>query len=306
MKRLCQAMPFSLCCLLAAPLLAQTQIGGGTCSSSTISGTYTFSISGRQVTSAGNFSSVMEGNGSANFDGQSVVKITMTTDTLQAVGTPVTWSGTYTMRANCTGVITITSSVSATLNLALYDTGPSGTAADFLITGNDAVYNYSGNGNLQPTGCSAATLTGVYTFTGTGYSVSGASVTGAENGTGLLQFDGVGAITANFNTSVLGKTPAALSLTGSYSISSTCVGSATLTDSTKTNTYAMSFSITNSSVASGAFAALFAQSGKLLITGTGDAAYGQSTTSSSNLEVSRPAAEVVARLSSETAARRNL
>jgi hypothetical protein len=288
-------------------LLAQTQIGGGTCNSSTVSGTYAFSITGRQVTASGSFSSLFEGNGSVNFDGQSKVTMTLTTDTLQAVGTPVTWSGAYTMRANCTGAITITTGGNATFNLALYDTGPSGTAADFLVTGNDSLYNYSGSGNLQPTGCSAATLTGVYTFTGTGYSLSAASVTGAENGTGLLQFDGVGSITANINTSVLGKAPAALTLTGSYSISSTCVGSATLTDSTKTNTYGLSFSLSNSSVASGAFDATFAQSGKLLIGGTGAAAYGQPTTSASNQEQEDgPAAEFLAQLSSANATRRKI
>jgi hypothetical protein len=51
-----------------------------------------------------------------------------------------------------------------------------------------------------------------------------------------------------------------------------------LTDSTKTNNYVMSISISNSTAANGAFFAALAQNGKLLINGSGDAVYGQPTT----------------------------
>jgi hypothetical protein len=44
-----RSMLFTLSCLVAAPLVAQTQIGGGTCNSSTLSGIYAFTITGRQV-----------------------------------------------------------------------------------------------------------------------------------------------------------------------------------------------------------------------------------------------------------------
>jgi hypothetical protein len=261
---------FALSFLLTAPVIAQTQIGGGTCSSSTLSGNYDFTITGRQVTSAGNFPNVLQANGSANFDGQSKVTLTMTANTLQSVATPVTWAGTYSVQANCAGAITITSGGSVTLNLVMYGQG-----ANFLVTGDDAIYNYSGSGSAEPSSCTAATLSGVYTFTGTGYGLSGSSVSAAEDGTGLLQFDGVSNLTVNLNTSLIGKPPAALTLTGSYSISSNCLGSATLTDSTKANTYVVSFSVTNSSVANGAFDATLAQNGKLLISGNGHAIFGQ-------------------------------
>ena len=136
--------PFLLCllfCLLAATLAAQTEIGGGTCSTATLSGTYAFSLTGRQVTSAGNYTSVLQANGSANFDGLNAVKITMTVDTNQSVAAPVTWIGTYTVQSNCAGVVTITSGGTAVLNLVMYSTG-----ADFLVTGNDALYAYTGSG----------------------------------------------------------------------------------------------------------------------------------------------------------------
>jgi hypothetical protein len=56
-------------CLLGAPLLAQTQIGGGTCNSSSLNGTYALSLTGRAVSATGTFTNALQGNGSATFDG---------------------------------------------------------------------------------------------------------------------------------------------------------------------------------------------------------------------------------------------
>ncbi len=100
MKRFCSKF-FFLSCLGALPLAAQPVIGGNSCNSASLSGIYAFTLTGRQVTSAGNFTNVLQGNGSANFDGLSKVTITLTTDTLQSVATPLTWSGTYTIQSNC-------------------------------------------------------------------------------------------------------------------------------------------------------------------------------------------------------------
>jgi hypothetical protein len=270
MKRPCSNL-FILSCLLAAPLAAQPAIGGNSCSSASLSGNYTFTLTGRQVTSAGNFTNVLQANGAASFDGLSKVTITLTTDTLQSVGTPLNWTGTYTMQSNCAGTVTITSGGSATLNLVSYDQGN-----DLLVTGNDATYSYSGSGNTQPASCSAATLSGVYVFTSTGYSLSGGAVNGVVNMTGLIQLDGVSNITVNSTFSEIGVQEANFPLTGSYSVSSTCVGSSTLTDS-KGDTVVMSFSITNSSVANGAFDVTLAESGKFLFSGSGHVVYGQPT-----------------------------
>jgi hypothetical protein len=272
------AVLLTLSCLLAAPLvtqtaMAQTTIGGASCNSAMLSGIYAFSLTGRQVTSAGNFTNVLQGNGSANFDGQSVVNMTLTTGTLQAASTPLSWSGTYTVQANCAGVVTITNGGTAVLNIVLYDQG-----VDFVVSGNDAIYSYSGSGNNQPTGCSAATLSGVYMFTATGYSLSGSSVNGILDATGLLQFDGVSSITANASLSAIGTTTSGTVLAGSYSISSTCVGSATLTNS-KGSSYVMSFSVENvSKVNMTDFLVTLAQSGSVLVSGTGHPVYGQPVT----------------------------
>lgn len=279
MKRPSNAVLFTMSCLLAAPLMAQTQIGAGTCSSATLSptSTYAFSLTGRQVTASGNFTNVFQANGAATFDGLSKVTMTMTTGTLAAIPAQLTWSGTYSVQANCVGVVNITSGGSVTLNLVLYAQG-----ANFLMTGNDATYSYSGSGNNQPTSCSAATFSGVYTFSGTGFGISGGSVNGVSNATGLLQFDGQSHLTANLTLAQSGKALAVTTLAGSYSISANCLGSATLTDS-NSNSYVMSFSAyTATNLYTSQFYAMLGQNGKLLLSGSANAIYGQPTATPSD------------------------
>lgn len=247
---------------------------------------YAISLTGRQVTSSGSFSNVFQGNGVATFDGLSKVTVTLTAGTIQSVGTPLNWAGTYTMQANCAGVITITTGGTASLNLVSYDQGNS-----FLVSGSDATYSYAGSGNNQPSGCSTSTLAGVYTFNGNGYSLSNGGVTASSSAVGLLQFDGLGNITANLSTG---------NLTGTYSMSSNCLGSATLSSSSSTG-YVMSFSVTNAnSVSSTDLFTTLAQSGKLLLAGSAHLIYLPSATPAANRKTGdKPAAEVLAKLFSE-------
>jgi hypothetical protein len=252
---------------------------------------------GERVTSAGNLTNVFQGNGSASFDGLSVVRITMTADTLPSIAAPVTWTGTYTVQSNCAGTVTINGGGSVTLNLALYDSG-----ADFLVTGNDATFTYSGTGNTQPASCSAATLSGVYIYSGTGYALSGSSISGALSSSGLLQFDGISNVTANGTLSGSGNSTQIGTVTGSYSLSSNCVGSATLT--TGTNTLVVNFSITGATdlTASG-FYLILAESGRILSSGTGHPVFGQPTAAAANQETAdQPAAELLAQEPSATSA----
>src|ERR1035438_2314047 len=174
MKCARKAVLFSLPCLIAAPMLAQTTIGGGSCTSATANGTYAVTITGRQVTTSGNFTNVFQANGAATFDGLSKVTIALTQDTGSVAGTPTTWSGNYSVQANCAGTITITTGGSATFHMALYATG-----SDFLIAGNDATYSYTGSGISQPAACSASTFAGVYAISGTGFSLASSAVSGA-------------------------------------------------------------------------------------------------------------------------------
>lgn len=264
-------MRFLFFSLLAAPLLAQTQIGGGTCSSSSLSGTYAVSITARQVSTSGNFTSVLQSNGSATFDGLSAITIKLTENTNAVVATPLNWSGTYSVEANCVAVANITTGGSATLNVMIYNQGK-----DFVLTGSDATYSYSGSGVTLPASatCSAATLNGVYTFNATGYLLTSNSVSGVTDGAGLLQFDGQSNLTVNVTSVTSGATSSAITLTGSYTISSNCLGSAALTDS-NSNSFVMSFSIYSVSAANTNFYATLARASNLLMAGGGHTAYGQ-------------------------------
>jgi uncharacterized protein (TIGR03437 family) len=272
MKLPSTAAQFLFIGLVGAPLLAQTQIGGGTCNSSSLNGTYAVSISGRQVNNSGTFLSVLEANGTATFDGLSTVAITAMEDTNQSLATPLNWSGTYSVEANCAAVLTITTGGGATLNVMLYDQGK-----DFLMTGSDATYSYTGNGVSQvpqPAACSVGTLSGVYTFNATGFELAVNSLGGVEDGAGLVQFDGQGNLTVNLSSTSGAATTTASTLTGTYSISSSCTGSAMLTDSSS-NSYVMSFSIYSVAPTNTNFFATLARAGSFLMTGGGHVAYPQ-------------------------------
>jgi hypothetical protein len=302
---------FTLGCFLAVPLIAQPQIGGGTCSSATLSGPYAVSLTGRQVNTSGNFTNVFQANGSATFDGLSQVTLSLTsytlaslgTSTVASAGTALPWSGTYSMQSNCSGQITITTGGSATLNIVSYDNG-----ADFLLTGSDATYSYAGSGNTQPGGCSASSLSGLYSFNGTGFEFSSGAVAGAGDVVGILQFDGQGNLTVN--VLVAGEGNSASS--GPYSVSSDCVGSATLAASNGRDTFAMNFSVYNISLAnSGFFATIaftFGSAGGVtegvLVTGGGHVISGQSTTGAANREAGgSPPSNLFAKLWSAAALR---
>ena len=274
MKLSSTAVQFLFAGLLAAPLLAQTQIGGGTCNSSTLNGTYALSLSGRQVTDSGAFLSVLQANGSATFDGLSTVAIAITEDTNTASAVPLSWSGTYSVQANCAAVVNITSGGGATFHVMLYNQGK-----DFLLTGSDATYSYTGSGIVQPAPpatCSAATLNGEYAFNATGFAESANAVSGVANGTGLLQFDGQGSLTVNVSTTISGAAPSAATLTGSYSIASNCTGSATLTDS-GSHSYLMTFRIYSVAASNTNFFLSLARTGDFLMTGGAHTADAQST-----------------------------
>jgi uncharacterized protein (TIGR03437 family) len=233
-----------LFCLPAMPALAQTAIGGGTCTSSALNGTYELILTGRQVSASGAVSKLFQAVGTAAFDGLSRVTFTVTANavgTSQSFGTPLVYSGTYSLQSNCVGSISITAGDTATFNLeALSVSNTTQLASSFALTGSDATYAYNGSGNSQPATC-PSTLTGVHEFNATGSSLSGASVTGVLDVAGVLQFDGLGNLTANW-TQVANLAVTAVTATGTYSVTSTCLASATLTD-TANNKYAVSLSI---------------------------------------------------------------
>lgn len=233
-----------LFCLPAAPALAQTAIGGGACTSSTLNGTYEFLLSGRQVTASGTTSKLFQGVGAAVFDGLSHVTLTVTANivsTSQAFGTPLVYSGTYSLQSNCVGSISITGGDTGSFTVEAYSIDSTTLQAKaFSVIGSDATYAYNGSGNAQPATC-PTTLSGVHEFNGNGSSLSGISVTGVVDVAGVLQFDGQGNVTANW-VQVSNLATTNIMATGTYTVNSTCMASATLTDTTN-NKYVVSVSI---------------------------------------------------------------
>jgi hypothetical protein len=268
-------------CLFSAPLMAQTQIGGGTCNSSSLSGVYAMTLTGRQVASSGTFSNILQANGTANFNGQSKITMTLSADTLKGVAAPLTYSGTYSIQANCAGVVNISVGDTAAFNLVVYNQGNA-----FLVTGSDSTYAYTGGGSNQPgNSCTTAKLSGVYSFNLTGYSLTSGAVSGIEDGVGLAQFDGLNSVTVNATLSVAGGSSSAVALKGTYAVSSTCLGSASLTDSAG-NAYVISISVSGAStVAITALDMTLSQASKVLLTGAAHPLYGQPTANAADRQL---------------------
>jgi uncharacterized protein (TIGR03437 family) len=226
------AILLSFACLLGAPGFAQT-ITGGSCSAANLTGTYSLSLSGRAISAAGSFAGSYQGAGTITFDGVSNVTMTGTVNTNLASGKPFNYSGTYTIPSTCFGTITLTTGSTATFALVVWSNG-----AQYDMTGSDATYVYSGSGsNVRPQGCATPTLSGGYGYDSSGFLATGTAQTGSADESGVLQFDGQGNVTANYTITSSGTAPQALTATGTYSVASSCLVSATLTDSAgKTNT----------------------------------------------------------------------
>ncbi len=237
MKR-CGALMVMGFCLAGAPAVAQTTVGGGACMSSTLTGTYELLLNGRQVAANGSISKIFQAVGTATFDGLSKITLNLTANTVttsQLYGTPLEYTGTYSLQSNCIGSINITSGDVATFTLESFNSG-----STFAVIGSDAAYAYNGTGNTEPATC-PTTLTGAHEFSTTGNSLSGASVTGVLDAVGVLSFDGQGNATANW-AQVSNLSTTAVAATGVYTVSSGCLASATLTDAAE-NTYAMTLSL---------------------------------------------------------------
>lgn len=222
--------------LLGVPLLAQPQIGGGNCSTATLSGSYSATLTGRSLASGVTFLTSSEGVGSATFDGQSKVTFTLTTNTNKSSGSQ-TLSGTYTLQANCVGTLSITSGDSATFTLSAYNQGK-----DYLVTGQDGTFAFTGSGALLPTTCPSTLAAGSYPVNGTGFGLASSAISSAYNVLGMLQISGTNTMAMNLFVAANGSTKN-ISATGTYTLASNCTATATLTDSSGT-TYSLAFEYT--------------------------------------------------------------
>ena len=228
---------FSLACLLAAPLFAQ--ISGGSCSASNLNGTYALILSGRSISSTGSFTGSFQGLGTATFDGQGAVTLAGTSNTNLAQGKAFSLTGSYTVPSNCDGGITIMGATAASFQLLVWNNG-----RNFNIIGSDVNYVYSGSGtNFQPTACAASTLSGEFLYSASGFTASGTTQNGAADESGLFQFDGQGNAKASYTITSSSAQAQKLTSSGTYSVTSSCQFSATMTDSAA-NTNTLNFVIT--------------------------------------------------------------
>ena len=210
--------------LLASALIAGAQPTPVTCTAATLTGARSLVLNGRTVTTAGLFSKVYYAVGTATFDGVSKVTFNVTSDTNAAQNVAQTLSGTYTLPSNCSGTVSITTGDTASYTLLAFNSGK-----NFTLTGQDANYVIGGSGGTQPSSCLTSTLSGAYAFSGNGFTTSLSALVGAYTISGLLQFDGAGAISGTWSTAINGVlTPDAI--TGHYTVSSSCVASATISD----------------------------------------------------------------------------
>jgi uncharacterized protein (TIGR03437 family) len=267
---------YSICLFVfgCLPALAQNQIGGGSCSASSLNGTYSLTLSGRAISAAGAFSGSYQAVGTATFDGQSSVTVTGTANTNQVAGTPFSYAGSYAIPSNCYGTITFVTGSTATFTLVAWGNG-----VDFNITGADANYVYSGSGNNTRPPCATATLSGAYPYTASGFTASGTTQTGSADEAGVFQFDGQGNVTASYIDSSSGTSQTSITATGTYAVTSACLASATLLDSNG-NTNTLNLVITGNY---GAAATLILANSQFVRSGSAHAAFLNPTQSIGNV-----------------------
>ncbi len=233
-------------CLAAAHWVglgvATAQTTPPVCSLSTLSGTYSLVLTGRDVNSAAALSRTTQGLGSAVFDGAGKVTFNLTTNTNISQGVAQTFSGAYNLGANCVGAVNLTVGDAASFILIAYNLG-----RNFTVTGEDGTYALTGSGGQQPSVCAASTLSGAYAFSGNGFVLALGSVSGVNSISGLLQFDGSGGMNGSWTVAVNGGSTSD-SVAGQYSVTSACLGSGTVKDSSGT-AYTLSFTVTSADAA---------------------------------------------------------
>jgi len=209
--------------LVAIPFLAHAQTSGS-CSSATLSGTYSLTLTGRNVSATMAIVGDYQAVGTIAFDGVSAVTAKLTANTNAAAGVAQTLTGTYTIPSNCVGTINFTSGDTASYTLIPYNKG-----LDYVITGEDATYQLTGSGAPQPASCLTSTLSGSYVYSGNGFALSASAIVSVNDISGLLIFDGAGGVTGSSAVATNG-TSTADTFTGHYTMSAGCTGSATVTD----------------------------------------------------------------------------
>jgi uncharacterized protein (TIGR03437 family) len=229
-------------CLLAVPFLAHAQTTPVTCSAKTLFGAYSLVLTGRDVPSTVVLTKNYAGVGTIMCDGVGSITGSLATNTNQVAGVTQTLAGTYTMPSNCVGTLNFSTGASASFTIIPYNKG-----ANFTITGYDGTYQFTGAGAPPPSSCLTSTLSGTYAFSGNGYGLTAGAITGINDISGLLTFDGAGAISGNWSIATNGASfPDTIS--GKYTVTPGCIASATATDPTGL-AYTLNFTVTTADAA---------------------------------------------------------
>jgi hypothetical protein len=218
-----------------APLPARAQ---NTCTTSSLTGTYFYVLSGEYYsTTAGQFEPYAE-SGKVTADGTGGITGQSTASVGLAIG-PLSLSGNYAVQANCTGMMTLNTEA---LNLQIISSGQSvlltSSSMNFVISGE--AYQAASTGTGQ---CGNGSLSGTY-----GYVVSGqiALTTGNYyySESGQITADGNGHITDN-NVYNIGGGGKADGGSGTYTINNDCTGAAQLVYPDGTFNYAIALAAGN-------------------------------------------------------------
>ena len=185
------------------------------CTNATLVGNYGFTITG--VNSSGSLSAAvgqLSANGKGKFTG------IFTNSDAGVISSNAALTGTYAIRANCTGTATITPSggTASIFSLVVVSSG-----GQFELTDTKAGSSEYGYAMAQGAAtCTNAGVKNTFGFRGGGYTSSLAPYAFA----GQVKLNGLGGITGSESAS-FGGTIENSSLSGSYSVSSNCTGTAT-------------------------------------------------------------------------------
>lgn len=226
------SMVILLALLLQLPLTAATgsvQIGGGTCSNATVSGTYFYLLDG-EVSSGGEVVAYavfgkLIANGAGQFSGNDY-------ESLNGQQASYSFSGTYTVQSNCAGSMTYTiNSQTITLTFQVVNNGEDAFLA--VSTPGTVVTGAAHRTTAATTAitCGTGSLSGGY-----GYLLNGIAAGSVYSDAGQFVADGNGngSVTSVAN---LDGTVAQLNGSGTYTVAGDCSGTASVTSQSATANY---------------------------------------------------------------------
>ena len=221
-------LPSALIAILIFSGLAfsQTQIGGGTCSLSSLTGNYWVTTNSRTVSASKVLSDVDQTVGMVLFDGKGHMAFNVTDNSAGGTGQNFQTSGAVNISSDCTGTVFLADN-QGSFNLVVFNQGNA-----FNMTGTDGTATIAINGGRLPSSCVTSMLSGSFSIGATGLQITSHSISGTADLSGFFQFDGAGNVTAKWNF-YFGAKSVSIDATGTYTMNkpSDCLGTITMTGS---------------------------------------------------------------------------